>query len=117
MPHFCILTHDVELAALFLFQFFGLQCACISSSGSLTNDNLSIFREVVAGHLKVERSGALSYASRDVVVRTVAGAEPAAEVASLADGNTTEMGADTWVKLAMFASVCALLVQMSVYQA
>lgn len=61
----------------------------------LTNDNLAIFGEVVLGYLKVERGGSLSYAARDIVVGTVAGAEPAAEVTSLANGNASKMGADT----------------------
>lgn len=47
------------------------------------------------GNLEVQRSGALANTARDVVVRTVAGAEPAAVVAGLADGHTTQVGADT----------------------
>ena len=66
------------------------QCA------NLTDDDLALLREVVLGNLEVERGGSLSYTARDVVVGSVAGAEPAAEVAGLADGHTTEMGADTW---------------------
>lgn len=62
---------------------------------NLTNDNLALLGEVVCGDLEVERGGSLSYAARDVVVGSVAGAEPAAKVAGLADGHTTEMGADT----------------------
>jgi hypothetical protein len=61
----------------------------------LTDDNLAVLREVVRGDLKVERRRSLSYAARDVVVGAVAGAEPAAEVAGLADGDASEMGADT----------------------
>ena len=63
----------------------------------LTNNNLALLREVVLRNLKVERGGSLSYAARDVVVGSVAGAEPAAEVASLADRHTTEMSANTYV--------------------
>jgi hypothetical protein len=61
----------------------------------LPNDHLAVLGEVVLGNLEVERRRALSYAARDVVVGAVAGAEPAAEVAGLADGDTSEMGADT----------------------
>jgi len=61
----------------------------------LTNDNLALFREVVCGNLQVERGGSLSYTARDVVVGTVARAEPASKVTGLADGNTSQVGADT----------------------
>lgn len=61
----------------------------------LTNDNLALLGEVVLGDLEVERCGSLSYAAGDVVVRSVAGAEPAAKVAGLADGHTTQVSADT----------------------
>jgi hypothetical protein len=63
--------------------------------GILTDDHLALLGEVVCGHFEVERRWALSYAARDIVVGTVAGAEPAAEVASLANGDTSKMGADT----------------------
>ena len=58
---------------------------------ALTNDYLALFREIVLGDLEVERGGSLSYAAGDVVVGTVAGAEPAAEVAGFADGDASEM--------------------------
>lgn len=61
----------------------------------LTNDKLVILGEVVLGNLQVERRGALSYPARDVVVGAVAGAEPAAKVTGLANGDTTQVGADT----------------------
>jgi hypothetical protein len=61
----------------------------------LTNDHLAVLWEVVLWNLEVERGGSLSYATGDVVVGTVAGAEPAAKVASLADGHASKMGADT----------------------
>ena len=69
----------------------------------LTNNDLAVLREVVLGYLEVERCGSLSYAAGDVVVGTVAGAEPAAEVASLANGDTTKMGADTCCLLACWS--------------
>ena len=65
-----------------------------------TNDHLAIFREVVLGYLEVERGRSLSYAAGDIVVRTVAGAEPAAKVSGLANWNTSKMGAYAWVLLA-----------------
>lgn len=61
----------------------------------LTDNEGLILREVVLGNLEVQRGGALADTARDVVVRTVAGAEPAAVVAGLADGHTTQVGADT----------------------
>jgi hypothetical protein len=57
--------------------------------GSLTDDYLALLGELVRGHFEVERCGALSYAAGDVVVGTVAGAEPAAEVAGLANGDAS----------------------------
>lgn len=66
----------------------------------LTNDNLAVFREVILRHLEVEWCRSLSYAARNVVMGTVAGAEPAAEIAGLADGNASKMSADTCMLLA-----------------
>lgn len=74
----------------------------LHSSIRLTNDHLAIFREIVRWDLEVERGGSLSYATRNVVVGSVAGAEPAAKVAGLADGDTSKMGADT----CCFVSFC-----------
>lgn len=61
----------------------------------LTDDELALLGEIVLGDLEVEGSRSLSYPTRDIVVGTVAGAEPAAEVTSLADRDTTQVGADT----------------------
>lgn len=61
----------------------------------LTDDEGGLVGEVVGRNLQVQGSGALADAARDVVVRTVAGAEPTAKVAGLADGDTAEVGADT----------------------
>jgi hypothetical protein len=61
----------------------------------LTNDNLALLREVVCGNLEVERGRSFSYTARDIVVRSVARAEPASKVTSLANGDTSKMGADT----------------------
>lgn len=57
----------------------------------LTNHQLAVLGEIVRGDLEVEGSGALSYPAGDVVVGAVAGAEPTAVVASLANGDTTQM--------------------------
>lgn len=62
----------------------------------LTDDKLVFLGEVVFWDLKVERSRSLAYTSGDVVVGTVAGAEPATVVTSLTNGDTTQMGADTY---------------------
>jgi hypothetical protein len=61
----------------------------------LADDKLALLREIVLGNLEVERGGSLSYSAGDVVVRTVARAEPTAVVTSLANGHTTQVGADT----------------------
>lgn len=60
----------------------------------LADNQLAVLGEVVLGDLEVERRGALSYPAGDVVVRAVAGAEPSAEVAGLANGDTAQMRAD-----------------------
>jgi hypothetical protein len=60
----------------------------------LTDHQALVGREVILRHLEVERSRTLPYTSRDIVVRTVAGAEPASEVAGFADGHATQMCAD-----------------------
>lgn len=74
----------------FCFRLVGSVCSC------LTNDEKALLGEVVGGDLEVEGSRASSYTAGDVVVGTVARAEPAAKVTSLANGNTAQMGADTW---------------------
>lgn len=61
----------------------------------LTDNQLALLGEIVGRDFEVQRGGSLSYTAGDVVVRTVAGAEPAAVVAGLANGDTTKMGADT----------------------
>jgi hypothetical protein len=67
-----------------------------SQKRRLTDNNRAFLGEVVCGDLEVERGRSLSYAARDVVVGAVAGAEPAAKVAGLADGDASEMGADAY---------------------
>jgi hypothetical protein len=61
----------------------------------LTDNQLAIFGEIVLGDLEVKGGRSLPYSAGDIVVRTVAGAEPATIVTGLADGDTTKMGADT----------------------
>jgi hypothetical protein len=56
----------------------------------LTNNQLVVIGDFVLGDLEVPD------AARDVVVRTVAGAEPTAEVAGLADGHATKVCADAY---------------------
>lgn len=61
----------------------------------LTDHKGLVLGEAVLRNLQVQRSGAPSYAARDVVVRTVARAEPAAVVTGLTDRDTTQVSADT----------------------
>lgn len=63
----------------------------------LTDNQLAVFGEIVLGNLEVEGGRSLPYSAGDIVVRTVARAEPATIVTGLADGDTTEMGADTLI--------------------
>lgn len=67
----------------------------LTPRSSLTDDQLAVLGELVLGDLEVEGGGSLSYTAGDVVVRTVAGAEPATVVTGLTNGDTTQMGADT----------------------
>ena len=61
---------------------------------SLTDNQLALLGEVVLGNLEVQRGRTFPDAARDVVVGTVAGAEPPAVVAGLADGHATQVRAD-----------------------
>lgn len=61
----------------------------------LTNDQGVLGGEAVLRDLEVQRGRTLSGTAGDVIMRTVAGAEPAAKVTGLADGDTTKVGADT----------------------
>lgn len=70
----------------------------------LTDDHGLILREVVGRNFEVQRSWALPYTSRDIVVRTVAGTEPATEVTSLTDRDTTKVSTDTYKKHISFCS-------------
>lgn len=96
--------HKVKKGKLVMLAFFLLTrlrpwldyvCSVHSIHCALTNHHLAFLGEVVLWDLQVERRRSLSYAARNVVVGAVAGAEPAAEVAGLANGDTSEMSADT----------------------
>ena len=69
-------------------NFYMYKCNC------LTNDHLTFLREIVLWYLEVEWCRTLSYAAGNVVVGTVTGAEPAAEVTGLADGDTSKVSTD-----------------------
>lgn len=64
-------------------------------------DNSRVFRkqthlrELILWHLEVQRSRTFSSTAGDVVVRTVAWAEPAVVVAGLADRHAAQVGAHT----------------------
>ena len=65
---------------------------------SSSNNHLLILREFILGHRQIQRRWALSRAPGDVVVRAVAGAEPAAEIARFPDGDAAEVCADSCCK-------------------
>jgi len=92
LPPVLIQRHSFSLQPIFLFFFF---YNIHQNLPSLTDNKLVALAKVVGGDLEVERGGAFSDAARDVVVGTVAGTEPATVLAGLADGNATQVGADT----------------------
>lgn len=61
----------------------------------LTDNQGFILGEAVGRNLQVQRGRAPANTTGDIVVGTVAGAEPAAVVTGLTDGDTTQVGADT----------------------
>lgn len=64
-------------------------------SNCLTDNEGLVLGEAVLRNLQVQRRRAPPDTAGDIVVGAVAGAEPAAVVAGLADGDTTQVGADT----------------------
>jgi hypothetical protein len=66
-------------------------------SNSLTNNQSSVFREVIFRNLQVQWSGSFSYTSRNIVVRSVARTEPSTVVTGFTDGDTSKMCADTYL--------------------
>lgn len=68
----------------------------VYSTIRLTDNKGLVLGEVVRGNLQVQRGRTPANATGDIVVGTVAGAEPAAVVTGLTDGDTTQVGADTW---------------------
>lgn len=82
----------------FFFVFFWLLFYHLSlffyHDFRLTNDKLAIVK-FVFGDFEVEGSRTLSDSTGDIVVRTVARAEPTVVVTGLTNGDTTQMGADT----------------------
>lgn len=58
-----------------------------------TNHHSPLLREVVFRNLEIERRRAFSRSTRYIVMRAVARAEPATEIAGLADRNASQVGA------------------------
>ena len=52
-----------------------------------SDNHLILLRKLVLRHRQVQRRGPLASAPGDVVVRAVAGTEPAAEIAGFANGH------------------------------
>lgn len=81
-----------------LLEFFLLQqqqpASASPNKQHLPDNQVIIIREIILWNLEVQRRRTLPYTSADVVVRAVAGTEPAAEVAGLANGNASQVGAD-----------------------
>ena len=74
----------------------------------LTNDKRLVFWEVICWDFEVERCWSLSYTSGNIVVRTVARAEPSSKVTSLSDRYASQMCADTciYVRITVVVKTC-----------
>ena len=62
---------------------------------SLTNENFGILQKLVRWHFKVEWGWSLTDTARDIVVRSVAWAEPAVEIPGIVEWDTPQVGTDT----------------------
>jgi hypothetical protein len=62
---------------------------------SLTNDDLVALLEGIGRDLQVERCGSLADTAGNVIMGSVARAVPTSEITSLANGDTSQVGADT----------------------
>lgn len=58
-----------------------------------TNNHNPVFRELVRRNFEIERRGALSRPTRHIVMRSMARAEPATEIARLAYWHASQVGA------------------------
>ena len=68
----------------------------VQALSPLTDDQLAVLREIIFWNLQVQWSRAFPYTARDIIVRTVAGTEPTAEITCFADGDTAQMCADAY---------------------
>ena len=67
----------------------------VGDDKALTDNDGVLLGEFVSGNLEVQGGRTLANTARNVVMRTVARAEPATKVTGLTDGHTTQVGADT----------------------
>lgn len=65
------------------------------TSNHLTNNQVGFLTKVVRWNLEVQWRRSLSYASRDIIMRAVARAEPSSEVAGFSDRDASQMCAYT----------------------
>merc|ERR1712055_603484 len=70
-------------------------CYIDYSYRSFLTDFQDISYELISGHLEVHGGGALTDATRGVVMGSVTGAVVPTKVPGLSDGYATQMGADT----------------------
>jgi len=71
--------------------------------------------EIIDGYLEVKRCRTFSGTSRNVIVRTVAWTEPSSVITSLANGNATQVRADTQHHQP-FRPLCSLLIRLGITQ-
>jgi len=94
---FLCLSNSHNLATPFCFFYFLNPIppnALKPTSNALTNNQSTVLWEVIRRHLQVQRRRALSDTSRDIIMGSVARAEPASKVTSLSNWHTTQVRAD-----------------------
>jgi len=92
---FCVFCVFVALSSMVSFFTQHYKVEMVGDDKALTDNDGVLLGEFVSGNLEVQGGGTLANTARNVVMRTVARAEPATKVTGLADGHTTQVGADT----------------------
>jgi len=92
---FCVFCVFVALSSMISFFTQHYKVEMVGDDKALTDNDGVLLGEFVSGNLEVQGGGTLANTARNVVMRTVARAEPATKVTGLTDGHTTQVSADT----------------------